>query len=83
MEPSCNGGKLEKSRRQVHLPGSSEAAEIPVLDRAAMPPGYAVTAPAIIEQADTTTLLTSGWSARVAPSMTLILEQDGDGHAND
>ncbi len=80
---AASGGKLEKSRRQVHLPGSSAAAEIPVLDRAAMAPEHVVAGPAIIEQADTTTLLTIGWSARVAPSMTLILEQDGDGHADD
>jgi N-methylhydantoinase A/oxoprolinase/acetone carboxylase beta subunit len=78
----ASGGRLVKSHRQVHLPGSSAAAKIPVLDRGAMPAGHLVTAPAIIEQADTTTLLTAGWSARVAPTMTLILEQDGGPHAD-
>ena len=70
------GDKIEKARRAVHLPGQHSAIEVAVLDRAAMTPGQRVIGPAIIEQADATTLLTGGWSALVAPSLTLILEQD-------
>ncbi len=70
------GDEIEKARRAVHLPGQHSAMEVAVLDRAAMTPGQRVIGPAIIEQADATTLLTSGWSALVAPSLTLILEQD-------
>ncbi|HJM94143.1 MAG: hydantoinase/oxoprolinase family protein [Alphaproteobacteria bacterium] len=74
-----NGGDMEKARRVVHMPGDTGSREVPILDRTEMAAGQMVSGPAIIEQADTTTLLTSQWRARVAPSLTLILEQIGDG----
>ncbi|MDA1100858.1 MAG: hydantoinase/oxoprolinase family protein [Proteobacteria bacterium] len=74
-EPPASGDKIEKTRRAVHLPGHDFAMDVAVLDRAAMTPGQTVIGPAIIEQADATTLLTGGWSALVAPSLTLILDQ--------
>jgi N-methylhydantoinase A len=66
----------EKIPRTVHLPGEDRAVEIPVLDRAAMMRGQTVKGPAIIEQADATTLLTRGWTSTVAPSLTLILDRE-------
>ena len=72
---TATGEKIKKARRTVHLPGNDGAVEITVLDRATMPPGQTVIGPAIIEQADATTLLTGGWAALVSPSLTLILEQ--------
>ena len=68
-------GTPEKPRRAVHLPGHAGAVEVAVLDRGALAPGQKVVGPAIIEQADATTLLTGGWSALVAPSLTLILDR--------
>lgn len=71
----AEAGKIEKASRAVHLPGHDKAIEVAILDRAAMTPGQTFLGPAIIEQADATTLLTSDWSALVAPSLTLILDQ--------
>ena len=76
--PRKAGGEMEKARRAVHMPGDDGLREVPILDRAAMAPGMKVSGPAIIEQADTTTLLTAGWSARVAESRTLMLEKIED-----
>ncbi len=75
----AGGGEMIKARRAVYMPGGAGALEIPILDRAAMALGTKVSGPAIIEQADTTTLLTANWTARVAESRTLILEKAEDG----
>lgn len=75
---SSGKATLEKSRRTIFLAGGEGAVEVPVLDREAIVPGQRIAGPAIIEQADTTTLLTSSWAARMAASGTLILEQLGD-----
>ena len=74
VHPAASGD-FEKACRPVHLPGCDGAVEVPILDRGAMAPGQSVVGPAIIEQADATTLLTSGWSAVVAPSLTLVLDR--------
>ncbi len=74
-----DGGEMIKAHRAVHMPGGAGALEAPILDRAAMATGTKVSGPAIIEQADTTTLLTANWTARVAESRTLILEKAEDG----
>ena len=65
---------FEKSHRAIFLPGDEQAHEVPVLDRTAIRPGQRIVGPAIIEQADTTTLLTPGWSAQMTASRNLILE---------
>jgi hypothetical protein len=45
----------------------------PVLDRATMPVGHRFAGPALVEQADTTTLVEAGWNAEVDAAMNLVL----------
>jgi N-methylhydantoinase A/oxoprolinase/acetone carboxylase beta subunit len=46
-----------------------------IWQRGAMPAGVPVPGPAIIEQADTTTLVEPGWTARIATGDALLLER--------
>jgi N-methylhydantoinase A len=52
-----------------------EAAEAPVLARDAIPLDARITGPAVIEEAGATTLLPPGWSARLEPHASLVLER--------
>jgi len=54
--------------------GSVQAA---IWQRGAISPGQIVPGPAIIEQADTTTLVEPGWTARLADGDALLLERAG------
>ena len=47
--------------------------EAKVYDRAAMPPGFAFAGPAIVEQADTTTLVEPGWHGAIDAGGSMIL----------
>ena len=46
-----------------------------IWQRGAIPPGTTIPGPAIIEQADTTTLVEPGWTARVTTGDALLLER--------
>jgi N-methylhydantoinase A len=52
-----------------------ENAEIDILDRLYLTVGSSIDGPAIIEQADTTTVLHVGWTATVIQSGELILKK--------
>jgi N-methylhydantoinase A len=71
------GGPALRRRTRILLPevGPAEAA---VYDRAALAPGDVIEAPAIVEQADTTTLVAPGWSGQVDAQGNLILERQGE-----
>jgi N-methylhydantoinase A len=56
--------------------GDGRTVEAKVLDRMAMPAGFAFEGPAIIEQPDTTTLVTPGWRGRIDDAGIMILERD-------
>jgi len=49
--------------------------EATIWQRGAMPPDVTVAGPAIIEQADTTTLVEPGWTARLTKGDALLLER--------
>ena len=53
----------------------SDAVRTPVYDRAALGAGHVITGPAIVTQADCTTLVSPGWSARVEDSGTLVISR--------
>jgi N-methylhydantoinase A len=57
------------------LVGTGEPVTATVYDRTVMPAGYSFTGPAIIEQADTTTLVTLGWRGRVDDGGNIILDR--------
>jgi N-methylhydantoinase A len=72
-EPSS--GPVEK-RSVVIRVGDGRTVEAKVLDRTAMPAGFAFEGPAIVEQPDTTTLVTPGWRGRIDAAGIMILERD-------
>ncbi len=72
--PAAPGdGHSLKGRRRIVLPEAGPV-EAEIHDRARIAPGGAVTGPAVIEQADSTTLVPPGWRARAGQSGALVLE---------
>jgi N-methylhydantoinase A/oxoprolinase/acetone carboxylase beta subunit len=72
-EPSP--GPVEKRSVAIRV-GDGRRVEAKVLDRTAMPAGFAFEGPAIIEQPDTTTLVTPGWRGRIDAAGIMVLERD-------
>lgn len=68
-------GSTPVKRTTPILVGAGEPVTATVYDRSAMPVGFAFAGPAIVEQADTTTLVTPGWRGRVDDSGNIILER--------
>ena len=61
------------TERPVFLPDASAATQVPIYQREALGAGAQIPGPAIVEQSDTTTLITEGWTASAHPSGVLIL----------
>ena len=70
------GGRRPRpgSARGVLVVGGAEA-DAAILAREAIPLDARIAGPAIIEEAGATTLLPPGWSARLEPSGSLVLER--------
>ena len=66
-------GSPLKGIRAMLTSASSGFVETCVYDRSRLKPGARLDGPAIIEQADTTTVIEPGWQAHVDPSGSLIL----------
>ncbi len=62
-------------RARILLPEQQSPVEAAVYDRSALKAGDTFSGPAIIEQDDTTTLLTPGWHCRVDTLGNLVLER--------
>ena len=60
-------------RRMVRFPDEASRIETCVVTRDALAPGVRLTGPAIVEQADTTTLIPPGWRSFTARGGTMIL----------
>jgi N-methylhydantoinase A len=71
--PTPGSALIRKAR--ILLPEQRAAVEVAVYDRAALRAGDAFGGPAIVEQDDTTTLLTPGWHCRVDTLGNLRLER--------
>ncbi len=69
-----SGGPPVKRQAKI-LVASGDPVTATVYDRAAMAAGFAFAGPAIVEQSDTTTLVTPGWRCRVDAAGSLILER--------
>ena len=63
-------------RARSWSPGTRDAVEARVYERDALPEGFAFAGPAIIQQADTTTLVEPGWSGLVDAAGNLILTRN-------
>ena len=72
-EPPQKAGVSQKGRRRVLFPGEARWLDTPIHDRALLAKGEHLVGPAIIEQADSTTLLLQGWSAEVLAGGALLL----------
>lgn len=66
----------EKGKRTLHLDGHT-AVEATVYERDKLDIGGVITGPAIVEQFDATTVIPSGWTARVDGYRNLMLEKKG------
>jgi len=69
------GAPRPPASRPIRVEGDAERVPAVVLDRAGLRPGEVVRGPAIIEQADTTTLVEPGWQAKVAADGLLLLDR--------
>jgi N-methylhydantoinase A len=72
-EPPDTPGRAEKGSRAVLFPGETTRLDATILDRPLIAAGERIYGPAIIEQADSTTLLPPGWIAEVTGGMGLLL----------
>jgi N-methylhydantoinase A len=70
------GGSARKGTRRISLIGQAEALDAAVYDRRALTPGSHLTGPAIIEQADSTTVVYPSWAMRVLASGNILLSRD-------
>jgi N-methylhydantoinase A len=68
-------GSPLRRRANILLPEHRAPVEAAVYDRAALQAGEVIAGPAIVEQDDTTTLLTPGWRGRVDRLGNLVLER--------
>jgi len=73
-----SGGPACVRRAHILLPDRRGVAEVSVYGRAALRVGDRFAGPAIIEQEDTTTLVTPGWQCRVDAVGNLVLERNGN-----
>lgn len=71
--PVATGGSPEKGTRRLLVAELSGPVDAKVYDRAAMPPGFTFAGPAIVEQADTTTLVEPGWHGAIDAGGSMIL----------
>ncbi|MGE0799709.1 MAG: hydantoinase/oxoprolinase family protein [Lautropia sp.] len=77
VRPPAARGDARKGSREILLAGAADYVAAAVYDRDALAPGDLVDGPAIVEQADTTTLIEPGWQARVAGNGVLLVAITG------
>ncbi|MBV8754109.1 MAG: hydantoinase/oxoprolinase family protein [Hyphomicrobiales bacterium] len=73
-----NGHAALRRHARILLPEHKAPVGAAVYDRAALKPDDTLAGPAIIEQDDTTTLVTPGWRGRVDRVGNLVLERNND-----
>ncbi len=73
------GGDVLKGRRPALFDVEGGAVETPVYDRYGLAEGFAVDGPAIVEEAESTTVVPPGWALAVHPAGSLILTRSGGG----
>jgi N-methylhydantoinase A/oxoprolinase/acetone carboxylase beta subunit len=65
-----------KTPRQAHIPEAGGFVEVPVYDRYRLPEGSTITGPAIVEEAEATTLLWPGDRLAVDSQRNLVIHVD-------
>lgn len=74
---AVEGGPPLVGERSARLPRMERARPVPVFARARLDPGAVIAGPAIIAQADSTTLVPPGWRTEVLASGALLM-RDGE-----
>ena len=59
----------------MHFDDAQNSIDVPVINRLSLKPGQTFTGPAVVEQADTTTVVRPGWQATLHDSSHLVLTQ--------
>jgi N-methylhydantoinase A/oxoprolinase/acetone carboxylase beta subunit/N-methylhydantoinase B/oxoprolinase/acetone carboxylase alpha subunit len=72
----CDAGRRPPGSRPIRVRQTPRPVEAAVCRRDQIVPGLSIPGPAIIEQADSTTLVEPGWTARVLPDGALLIEQN-------
>ncbi|MCI0547107.1 MAG: hydantoinase/oxoprolinase family protein [Candidatus Rokubacteria bacterium] len=67
------GRPAPKAERPIWLPAENCFRVVPVWDRYALPPGFATAGPAVIEEAESTTIVGPGFDAAVDAGLNLLL----------
>ena len=73
MRFAPSGGPREIGKRAIMVAGEKGFVSATVYDRAALTEGFSFMGPAIVQQADTTTLVEPGWSCMVDAAGNLIV----------
>lgn len=73
-------GNPLKGTRVVRVAAAPKGIEANVFERTRMPVGMTFEGPAIVEQADTTTVVEPGWRGEIAPDGNLVLIAVGASH---
>jgi N-methylhydantoinase A len=66
----------QKPPREIYIPEAGGFVEVPVYDRYRLPDGATVPGPAIIEEAEATTVLWLGDHMTVDPQRNLVIQVD-------
>jgi N-methylhydantoinase A/oxoprolinase/acetone carboxylase beta subunit len=74
-EESEAGDARSRGQRPISVDGTTGAVSAAIYDRSALPAGAGIAGPAIVEQADTTTLIPPGWRAGVVEGGSLLIER--------
>ncbi len=69
-------GDVAPTSRSVRIPGTSERTTAAIYQRDALRPGTEFTGPAVIEQTDTTTVVSPGWRATISDNHVITLRND-------
>ncbi len=74
--PTPDGTVCAKGKREIRVEAIAGPLDATVFERHDLPAGAQVAGPAILEQADTTTLIPPGWTGQVIAGGNLLIEAD-------
>lgn len=75
-EFSAEGNQIQRGKRLIRVAGVGGEIEADIYQRETLPAGTEFQGPAIVEQADTTTLIEPGWHVRVDDKGNLVLTHE-------
>lgn len=76
LDRPVNEGDPLKGKRKITVAGHNGPIEASVYERERLPVGVTFKGPAILEQADTTTIVDAGWSFKALPAGSVVITRD-------